>query len=134
LPGKIETSQMIAVPDRSVPMSHEGQPMRRIHLLLLPSLVLMAMGPSPDGRTIAHDGNGHGAPACTACHGETFQGTPAIKAPALAGLPGDTILARLAHYAGPTGHNAMMRQVALSLTPAERHAVAGYLSALQPPH
>jgi cytochrome c553 len=43
------------------------------------------------------------------------------------------ILARLAHYAGPTGHNAMMRQVATALSPAERQKVASYLAALPRP-
>jgi cytochrome c553 len=67
------------------------------------------------------------------CHGASFQGNAAIRAPAFVGLPQKTILVRLAHYAGPTGHNAMMRQVATSLRPAERQAVVGYLSGLAAP-
>jgi cytochrome c553 len=93
----------------------------------------MATGTAPDGAAIAHSGNGHGALACTTCHGESFQGNAAVRAPALAGLLQTTILSRLAHYAGPTGHNAMMRQVATSLSPAERKAVAVYLSSLAAP-
>jgi mono/diheme cytochrome c family protein len=42
--------------------------------------------------------------ACSSCHGLNFHGSPAIGAPALAGLPAAAILARLAHYAGPDGH------------------------------
>ena len=107
--------------------------MHRIPILLLPLVALLVAAAGPDGSVIAHNGNGHGAPACTTCHGPNFQGTPTIRAPALAGLSAATILARLAHYAGPTGHNAMMRQVANALSPVERQAVASYLAGLQRP-
>jgi thiosulfate dehydrogenase len=106
------------------------RPVRHFLLLLPAAFVLIATGAAPNGGAIAHNGNGHGALACTTCHGANFQGNAAIRAPALAGLPQTTILAKLAHYAGPTGHNAMMRQIATSLSPAERLAVAGYLSSL----
>jgi len=108
--------------------------MRHVSILLLLAFVLMAAGVPLNGRTIAHQGNGHGAMACDTCHAAHFQGNPAIRAPAIAGLPKAEILARLAHYAGPSGHNAMMRQVATSLTPSEREAVAAYLSSLKPAH
>jgi cytochrome c553 len=104
--------------------------MLRIRILLLPMVALLVAAAGPDGSVIAHDGNGHGAAACTICHGQNFQGTQAVHAPALVGLSAATILARLAHYAGPTGHNAMMRQVATALSPAERQAVASYLAGL----
>jgi cytochrome c553 len=107
--------------------------MNRFVILLLASFGLTAMGSAPDGHTIAYDGNGNGAMACTTCHGANFRGNAAIRAPALAGLSQATILARLAHYAGPTGHNAMMRQVATSLSITERQAVAAYLAGLPPP-
>ena len=106
--------------------------MNRMLLPLLPIFALPLMAAAPDGHAIAVHGNGHGALACTTCHGQNFQGNTAIRAPALAGLPATTILDRLAHYAGPTGHNAMMRQVATSLNPAERQAVAAYLASLPP--
>jgi cytochrome c553 len=102
-------------------------------MLLLPLVALFVAAAGPDGRVIAHNGNGHGAMACTTCHGLNFQGIPAIHAPALAGLPAATIMARLAHYAGPEGHNAEMRQVATALSPNERWAVANYLSSLPRP-
>jgi cytochrome c553 len=105
-----------------------------IQILLVPVFALLVAAAGPDGSAIAHDGNGHGALACTACHGPNFQGNPAIHAPALVGLPATTVLARLAHFAGPKGHNAIMRQVAISLSPAERRAVATYLASLPPPH
>jgi cytochrome c553 len=106
-----------------------------ILLALLMGLVALgaraAEGTSLTGPEIAHHGNGDGAPACTSCHGEHFQGQPGLKAPALAGLPAPFILSRLAHYAGPDGHNPFMRQVATSLRPEEREAVADYLSSLR---
>jgi cytochrome c553 len=92
--------------------------------------VQTAAGISLNGPEIAHQGNGGGAPACTICHGAQFQGNPALKVPALAGLPREFILSRLAHYAGPDGHNAAMRQVATVLNQQEREAVAAYLSSL----
>jgi cytochrome c553 len=86
--------------------------------------------PNVQGEKIAQQGNGQGAPACTVCHGPHFGGNTTLGAPALAGLPSAFILARLAHYAGPDGHNPSMRMVATSLDTAERHAVADYLSDL----
>lgn len=95
-------------------------------------LAVPLMAAAPEGSKIAHGGNGHGAPACAICHGSKFRGNAALRAPALAGLPETTILAKLAHYAGPHGHNIMMRQVATSLSATERQAVATYLSSLPP--
>ena len=94
--------------------------------------VQTAAGISLNGQEIAHQGNGGGAPACTTCHGKQFQGDAALKAPALAGLQQAFILSRFAHFAGPDGHNAAMRQVATALSQREREAVAAYLSSL--PH
>jgi cytochrome c553 len=110
-----------------------AQRMYRISILLLPLFAVLVAAAGPDGRVIAHDGNGHGATACIACHGQNLQGNPALGAPALAGLPTATVLARLAHYASPDGHNAMMRQVATALSPAERQVVAAYLASLPRP-
>jgi cytochrome c553 len=96
--------------------------------LIPASLMLMAATPAPDGKRIAEQGNGRGAAACSLCHGPAYQGNPAMKAPTIAGLSATFIVARLEHYASPQGHNAAMRQVATSLSPAERLAVAAYLS------
>jgi len=110
--------------------------MKALTILLAPLVGLVALGAQATegmrltGREIAHQGNGAGAPACTSCHGEQFQGEAALKTPALAGLPAAFILSRLAHYAGPDGHNPSMRQVATALGPEERQAVAAYLSSL----
>ncbi len=91
--------------------------------------VQMAAGKSLNGQEFAHQGDG-GAPACRTCHGEQFQGDAALRAPALAGLQQAFVLSRFAHFAGPDGHNAAMRQVVTALSQREREAVAAYLSSL----
>ena len=53
------------------------------------------------------------------------QGRPSTP---IAGLPAAYIEARLKHYESPEGHNALMRQAATSLSPAEARAAATYLS------
>jgi cytochrome c553 len=100
------------------------------------ALALLASAAAPPGLSglaIVQNGNGRGAPACGSCHGAHLEGAPAIKAPALAGRPAAYIVARLAHYASPAGHNAMMKGVATSLAPAERQAVAAYIARLPKP-
>lgn len=103
---------------------------QRACVLAFALLTAAAAPPNLQGEKIAQQGNDHGAPACAGCHGPHFGGNTAIGAPALAGLPSAFILTRLAHYAGPDGHNASMRLVAASLGAAERQAVADYLSGL----
>jgi cytochrome c553 len=98
--------------------------------LALAGLMLMAAAPVSQGMDIVEHGTGSGAPACMSCHGAKLEGNPALKAPALAGLPAATVLARLAHYAGPDGHNAAMRAVATALNQPERTAVANYIASL----
>jgi cytochrome c553 len=110
--------------------------MSPIDAMLAGALALLAAGsasPASVGQSIAEQGTGGGAPPCSTCHGAHYEGSPAIKAPALAGLPKAFILSRLAHYAGPDGHNAYMKPVATALTPSEREAVATYLSGLPSP-
>ena len=104
--------------------------MKRLMIPFLALSALTLMAAAPDGKMIALNGNGHGALACTVCHGSSFQGNSAMHAPALAGLSATFILARLAHYAGPEGHNAAMKTEANALTPAESEAVASYLATL----
>ena len=107
--------------------------MLRFTASLAGALALMAAGSAfaaSRGQTIATQGAAGGVPACSACHGANYQGNPAMKAPALAGLSKTYILARLAHYASPAGKNPSMKMVATALTPADRDAVATYLSSL----
>lgn len=112
---------------------------RPFHTAAAASLIL-ACAPLPAqggtaatlGARIALQGSPSGAPACTACHGARLDGTPALKAPRIAGLSPIFIKNRLHHYASPEGHNPMMKQVATALTPAERAAVTAYLAGLKP--
>jgi thiosulfate dehydrogenase len=117
-----EVTMEVAMMTRSIPLV--------LLIGLIASGVLAAEGSTPNGSEIAHFGNGNGAPACTGCHGKQFEGDAAYKAPALAGLSAAFIMSRLAHYAGPDGHNAYMRQVATALSLEQREAVADYLSHL----
>jgi cytochrome c553 len=112
----------VAMMTRSIPLT--------LLVGLLASGAQAAEGSRPNGSEIAHLGNGNGAPACTICHGKQFEGDAAHKAPALAGLSAAFIMSRLAHYAGPDGHNAYMRQVATALSLEQREAVADYISHL----
>jgi cytochrome c553 len=100
---------------------------------VLATLAVGAASAAPLGKTIAEQGDGKSAPPCNSCHGARYQGNPAIKAPAIAGLSRAYILARLAHYASPAGKNPSMKAVATALTPAESQAVATYLSTLPKP-
>jgi cytochrome c553 len=93
-------------------------------------LILAAAAPSSRGMDIVEHGNAKGAPACVSCHGAKLEGNPVLKVPALAGLPAATVLSRLAHYAGPNGHNPTMRGVATALDQSERTAVANYIASL----
>jgi cytochrome c553 len=94
---------------------------------------MAAGGINDQGRATVQQGTAAGTPACVGCHGANLQGNVAIKAPAIAVKPAAFVLSRLAHYASPAGHNAMMRQVATSMSPAERNAVAAYLAGLKAP-
>lgn len=105
--------------------------MRRAALL---GAALLLGAAAPDGKSIALHGTKDGALPCKACHGDHFQGNPSIGAPALAGLPAIETYRSLAAIAmGNKGHNFVMRNIALSLTPAEREAVAKYFAGLKPP-
>ncbi|MDE2171075.1 MAG: c-type cytochrome [Sphingomonadales bacterium] len=105
--------------------------------LFLASGALLLLAPdgaqaAPDlGAQIVTQGAPSGTPPCAACHGPQLHGVAALKTPAIAGLSADYILARLAHYASPEGHNAQMKQVGMSLTPAEKQAVAAYVATMK---
>lgn len=103
-------------------------------IVLLSALLASAARGAPTdlGKHIAEQGSADGAPPCVSCHGAHLEGNSAVGAPSLAGRQKEFILARLAHYAGPDGHNPLMKPIALSLKPQERAAVAGYIAGLRP--
>jgi cytochrome c553 len=101
--------------------------------LVLLAWLLPAAGfaQTPDGRQIALHGNANGALPCAACHGLQGQGNAAIGAPKLAGLPAAVIEGYLKQFAAGNGGNAVMQNIAQSLSPAETSAVAAYFAGVK---
>lgn len=97
--------------------------------VLLPGLAGAA---TPDGKDIALHGNDNGALPCAVCHGANGGGNAAMGAPALAGLPAQTIMGYLTMFAKGQGSNAIMQGIAMALSPDETQAVATYYAALPP--
>ena len=68
--------------------------MKALTILLVPVIGLAALGAraaegtSLTGTGIVHHGNGDGAPACSSCHGEHFQGEPLESAGACGAASG----------------------------------------------
>ncbi len=89
-----------------------------------------AAPPPPSAATIVTQGNGRGAPACISCHGLQMLGNAVGGIPRLAGLSADYVQAQLDALASGARKNAIMLPVASSLSAAERHALAAYLSTL----
>lgn len=85
---------------------------------------------SAAGHSLYINGKSGGTPACMVCHGETAHGTPQL--PRLAGQHADYLERQLKDFnlRKRTNDNAVMHEVAESLTPAEMRAVAEYLASL----
>jgi cytochrome c553 len=92
-----------------------------------------ALADVTDGATIAHQGNGHGAAPCMACHGPDGGGQAAAGFPRLAGLPEAYLRKQLEDFANGTRVNATMQPVVNALSDADRDAVALYYSQLPVP-
>lgn len=95
--------------------------------------VSSAMADTPDGATIAQQGNGYGAAPCMACHDANGGGQPAAGFPRLAGLPEAYLRKQLEDFADGSRDNATMKPVVGALTDAERDAVVKYYSKLPTP-
>lgn len=98
--------------------------------------ILFGVAPAPvsalvDGGQLAANGNGHGAPACSACHGAHGEGGSADGFPRLAGLSAGYLEAQLADFADGKRDNAIMQPFAKALAPDERTAVAEYYASLR---
>lgn len=83
------------------------------------------------GRALYVNGKSGATPACMVCHGEAARGTPQL--PRLAGQHADYLERQLKDFnlRKRTNDNAVMHEVAESLTPAEMRAVAEYLAGLR---
>jgi cytochrome c553 len=79
-----------------------------------------------DGRDIAANGNGRGAPACSTCHGAQGEGRPDVAYPRLAGLDSDYLIAQLNAFAEGSRDNETMSPIAKALTLDQRQAVATF--------
>jgi cytochrome c553 len=88
---------------------------------------------TPDGATIAQQGNGHGAAPCMACHAANGGGMAAAGFPRLAGLPEAYLRKQLEDFANGSRENATMQPVVGALTDAERDAAVAYYSKLPVP-
>jgi cytochrome c553 len=86
-----------------------------------------------DGQEIAANGNGGGAPACSACHGAQGEGRPDVAYPRLAGLDSDYLMQQLNAFAEGGRDDATMHPIAKALTLDERQAVAKFYAGLASP-
>lgn len=104
---------------------------------VLPALCALftvhALAGTPDGATLAQQGNGRGGAPCMACHGADGGGQPAAGFPRLAGLPKAYLLKQLEDFASGSRANVTMKPVASGLSEAEREVAASYYSALPVP-
>lgn len=87
------------------------------------------VGP-PDAAAIAHQGNGHGAGACSACHGADGAGQAAAGFPRLAALNATYLLRQLDAFANGTRRSAVMGPIAQALGGTGRKELAEYYSNL----
>ena len=93
-----------------------------------------ATPPQPvSAAAIVAQGNGRGAPACISCHGPQMLGNAVGGIPRVAGMAAGYLEAQLDALASGARKNAIMLPVASSLSAAERHALAEYLSKLPVP-
>ncbi|WP_266169243.1 c-type cytochrome [Dyella subtropica] len=97
------------------------------------SMAGSACAGSPDGATLATQGNGRGAAPCAACHGADGGGQTASGYPRLAGLPAEYLRKQLEDFASGIRGNAVMQPVATALNADERATLTAYYASLQPP-
>lgn len=79
-----------------------------------------------DANTIAASGNGAGAPACSACHGQSGEGRPDAGFPRIAGLSAGYLLHQLNDFASGARASDIMQPVAKALSEDERQAMAAF--------
>ncbi|MEO7072942.1 MAG: c-type cytochrome [Rhodanobacter sp.] len=97
------------------------------------SLFAAANAHAADAASIATQGNGRGAAACSACHGADGGGMPSAGFPRLAGLNAAYLHKQINDFASGSRVNAVMQPIATALDNAERQAVADYYSKLPIP-
>ena len=104
------------------------QPRRAIRIVSSTLLLLLspAVAAAVDGHAIATRGNGKGATACAACHGENGIGLAGASFVRLAGL-GEAYIAKQLHdFKSGARRNPVMQPMAAALTDEEIRRVARY--------
>ncbi|MGD2161342.1 MAG: c-type cytochrome [Gammaproteobacteria bacterium] len=96
-------------------------------------LISNSASAAPSGETIARQGNGNGALACTTCHGEQGQGNAAAGYPYLAGQPVEYLVKQLQDFTRQRRKDPVMQPFASALSEDEIKAVAGYYAKLPLP-
>jgi cytochrome c553 len=105
-----------------------------VALILLSNMPVLAQSArAADGQAIAANGNGGGAPACSACHGEHGEGRPDAAYPRLAGLNSEYLVRQLNAFAGGGRFSEAMQPIATALTPDERKAISEFYAGLAAP-
>lgn len=89
------------------------------------------LGFGAEAKAIAEAGNGRGAVACNTCHGPHGEGLSAGGYPRLAGTPAPYLEEQLDQFASGARESAVMRPIAVALSPAERRALSIYFSGLK---
>ena len=104
---------------------------------LILCFILCASSPvlanNANGESIAKQGNGKGAVACIACHGQHGEGNASAGYPYLAGLPADYLQSQLHAFSNGKRNNAVMKPIAGKLSDDEISAVANYYASLSLP-
>jgi cytochrome c553 len=100
-------------------------------LLTLGSIAAQAA--EMDGAKIVREGNGKGASACLACHGQDGAGQPAAGFPRLAGMNADYLAKQLHDMKQGLRSNPVMQPMAKALSENEIAATARFYAALPVP-
>ncbi|PCM45795.1 c-type cytochrome [Marinobacter sp. ANT_B65] len=93
--------------------------------------VAIAAGDSDPGESIATQGNGAGALACSMCHGPDGKGNDAAGFPDIAGLNAEYMSKQLHDYAKGTRKNPIMQPFASALSDEDIQAVTTYYQNLE---
>lgn len=99
---------------------------------IVSSILLLLSAPTAaavDGHAIASRGNGKGASACAACHGENGVGLAGAAFVRLAGLSDAYIAKQLHDFKSGARRHPVMQPMAAALTDDEIRAVARYYAA-----
>lgn len=93
----------------------------------------VAQAAQTEDAKIVREGNGKGAAACIACHGQDGAGQPAAGFPRLAGMNADHLAKQLHDMKQGLRSNPVMQPIARALSDADIAATARFYAALPVP-